>query len=62
MEITDNQLKTLMTALYKEAKSDKADLKQVIAKSVSLGMKYQEGKIKKAIDIIFEELNKNNKQ
>lgn len=32
--------------------------RQIIAKAVQLGMKYQEAKIREGINIVFEELNK----
>lgn len=47
-----------MTYLEKECHSVDADYRKIIAKAVSLGMKFQEEKIKQGIDIVFEELNK----
>lgn len=47
-----------MTYLEKECHNAGPDYKKIIAKAVSLGMKYQEEKIKKGINIVFEELHK----
>ncbi len=48
-----------MTYLEKECHSVGSDYRKIIAKAVSLGMKFQEAKIREGIDIVFEELNKN---
>jgi len=47
-----------MTYLEKECHSAGPDYRKIIAEAVSLGMKYQEAKIRKGIGIVFEELNK----
>ena len=52
-----------MTLLVKElhnpiVSNSEVHERQIIAKAVQLGMKYQEEKIKKGINIVFEELNK----
>jgi len=49
-----------MTYLEEECHSTNVNYRKIIAKAVSLGMKYQEEKIKKGINIVFEELNKKN--
>ena len=54
--MTDNELKEAMNALYKKY-TDNANIRWVIAKAVELGMKYQEQKIKKGIEIVFDNLN-----
>lgn len=60
-EISDNQFKAGIVALYKEAKEG-ADIKKIISKAAGLGMAYQESKIRKGIEIVFDELhNKENK-
>lgn len=53
-----------MTELLKElhnpiVSNSVANERQIIARAVQLGMKYQEEKIKEGINIVFEELNKN---
>lgn len=57
MLINENQLKRGMNALVKECLVENPDYKKIIAKAVSLGMNFQEGKIKQGIDIIFNELH-----
>ena len=62
--ISEKQLKDGMTQLIKElhnpiVSNTEVHERQVIAKAVQLGMKYQEDKIKEGINIVFEELNKN---
>lgn len=57
--ISEKQLKDGMTYLEKECHSTGPDYRKIIAEAVSLGMKYQEAKIRKGITIVFEELNKN---
>ena len=52
-----------MTLLVKElhnpiVSNSEVHERQIIAKAVSLGMKYQEDKIKEGIKIVFNELNK----
>lgn len=49
-----NEMNNLLQKCYEEEK----DYKKIIAAAVSLGMKYQEDKIRKGIDIVFSELNK----
>ena len=60
MSINENQLKKEMTLLLEELSNspDKKTSKKIIAKAVSLGMLFQEQKIKEGINIVFEELNK----
>ena len=60
--MTAKQLKDNMNALVSELHNPTIsntviNEKQVIAKAVQLGMRYQEEKIKKGIDIIFTELH-----
>lgn len=58
--MSEKELKANMAVLYNEltkSTTDKED-KVIIAKAVSLGMKYQEEKIKQGIGIVFNELNK----
>ena len=62
-EYSEKQLKDGMTLLVKElhnpiVSNSEVHERQIIAKAVSLGMKYQEEKIKEGIDIVFSELNK----
>ena len=61
-EINDKQLKAGMNALFDEIlkSSSKENIKKAIAKAVSLGMMYQETKIKQGIDIVFNELHNKN--
>ena len=61
--MTEQQLKDNMNALISELHNPIVSNtiisdKQVIAKAVQLGMKYQEEKIKQGIQIVFNELNK----
>lgn len=58
--MTEKELKANMGALYNELTKSTTgkDDKVIIAKAVSLGMKYQEEKIKQGIQIVFDELNK----
>ena len=58
--MSEKQLKDGMTYLEKECHNAGPDYRKIIAKAVSLGMKYQEDKIKEGIKIVFEELNKKN--
>lgn len=63
--MTEQQLKDNMNALISELHNPIVSNtiisdKQVIAKAVQLGMKYQEEKIKEGIDIIFKELHNKN--
>lgn len=62
MNMNDKILKEQMNALYNNLKNSHTDkdLKIIIGKAVSLGMKYQEEKIKSGIDIVFDELHKKN--
>lgn len=55
--MTDNELKEIMRSLYIQLKSSDSDPKLILAKAVSLGMKYQEEKIKNGISVVFENLN-----
>lgn len=57
--MTDKKLQEIMTNLYNqlEKSENKVTDKQIIAKAVQLGMKYQEEKIKQGIEIVFSELN-----
>lgn len=55
--MTDNELKEIMRSLYIQLKSNDSDPKLILAKAVSLGMKYQEEKIKNGISVVFENLN-----
>ncbi len=63
MGITEKQLKDTMNSLVTElhnatVSNTPVNERQVIAKAVQLGMKYQEEKIKAGIDIVFNSLNK----
>ena len=65
--MTQKQLKDNMNALISElhnpiVSNTIISEKQVIAKAVQLGMKYQEDIIKEGIDIIFKELHNKNIQ
>lgn len=55
--MNDEQLKTMLNTLYLELKADKTNARIILAKAVSLGMKYQEEKIKQGINVVFENLN-----
>ncbi len=57
--MTDKKLQEIMTNLYNqlEKSENKVTDKQIIAKAVQLGMKYQEEKIRQGIEIVFSELN-----
>ena len=57
--MTDTQLRQKMDKLFVALqKSDnKVTDKAIIAKSVQLGMQYQEEKIKEGINIVFSELH-----
>jgi hypothetical protein len=62
-EFSEKQLKDGMTLLVKElhnpvVSNSEVHERQIIAKAVQLGMKYQEAKIKEGINIVFEELHK----
>lgn len=56
----DAALQRAMTGLLKDCMDERfketPDYKTIIAKAVSLGMKYQYEKIKTGIDIVFSEL------
>ena len=58
--MTEKELKIMMHKLLEELSNstNKETDGKIIAKAVSLGMKYQEVKIKEGINIVFEELNK----
>ena len=58
--MTDKELKAGLDKLLFELYNshDKKIDKIVLAKAAQLGMKYQEEKIKKGINIVFEELHK----
>ena len=56
--MSEKQLKEGMESCYKDCFSEKRNFKKIIAKAVQLGMKYQEEKIKKGIEIVFDELKK----
>lgn len=63
--MTQSELKQAMTALHSECiknatNFETPNFKQIIAKAVQLGMKYQEDVIKEGIDIIFKELHNKN--
>lgn len=58
--MTEQQLKEGMEACYRECFTEKRQFKKIIAKAVSLGMKYQEDKIKEGIDIVFNTLHMKN--
>lgn len=65
--MTQSELKQAMTKLYQEllnpiVQNHAVTHKNVIAKAVQLGMKYQEDIIKEGIDIIFKELHNKNIQ
>ena len=46
-----------MQFLLSESEKKKLSVKQIIAKSVQLGMDYQEQKIKSGINIVFDSLH-----
>lgn len=48
-----------MQSLLKEIEKKDANMKQIIAKAVQLGMNYQEELIKNGIDIVFKSLHTN---
>lgn len=54
--MTDKQLKEELNKLYR-LYSKGMDIKIILAKSVQLGMDYQEQKIKEGIDIVFKALH-----
>ncbi len=65
--MTDKNLQNEMNVLVAQVirinptsntKEESMQYKQIIAKAVQLGMDYQKDKIKKGIDIVFNELNK----
>ena len=56
--MTEKQLKEGLEICYKECFTEKRNFKKIIAKAAQLGMKYQEEKIKKGIEIVFDELKK----
>lgn len=60
--MTENQLKEAMNYLLDELdkSENKVTDKQIIGKAVALGMNYQEAKIRKGIDIVFNELHNKN--
>lgn len=53
-------IKKEMNKLLQKCYEEEKDYKKIIAAAVSLGMKYQEDKIKDGINIVFEEINKRN--
>ena len=57
-EYSEKQLKDGMTYLEKECHKAGPDYRKIIASAVSLGMKYQEAKIREGINIVFEEIHK----
>lgn len=57
MNMSDENLKVILNLLYSQAIQPDANIKLVIAKAVSVGMKYQEEKIKEGINKVFENLN-----
>jgi transcription termination factor NusB len=56
--MTDNELKQKLNELVEIAYNQNVNIKVIIGKAVSLGMKYQEDKIKEQINILFKNLNK----
>ena len=61
--MTETQLKLSMSKLIEDlhnpiVSNTGVNERQVIAKAVQLGMQYQEEKIKKGIEIFFEEIHK----
>lgn len=61
--MTETQLKLSMNKLIEDlhnptVSNTAVNERQVIAKAVQLGMQYQEEKIKKGIEIVFEEIHK----
>lgn len=58
MDNKDSGLQKAMSELFEELSNsgDKKTDRLIIAKAVQLGMKYQEEKIKKGIQIVFDEL------
>lgn len=61
--MTETQLKLSMSKLIEDLhnpiiSNTGINERQVIAKAVQLGMQYQEEKIKKGIEIVFEEIHK----
>ena len=57
MNVLVAQVIRINPASYPNAE-ESMQYKQIIAKAVQLGMDYQKDKIKKGIDIVFNELNK----
>lgn len=60
--ITDKQFSDVMNILYSESKKENADLKNILGKAVSFGMKYKEEQIKEGIDILFKAIHEENKK
>jgi len=59
--MNENKLKEAMNVLLALCNQEEKDYKKIIASAVALGMKYQEEKIRKGIDIVFDTLhNKDN--
>lgn len=56
MKLDDEKLKVILNNLYLELGKKDSNPKIILAKAVSLGMKYQEEKIKEGINIVFENL------
>lgn len=57
MNVSENELKSILNTLYQEACKEDANIKLIIAKAFSAGMKYQEDKIKYGINNVFANLN-----
>lgn len=57
--MTQTSLSQSMQSLLEETKKKDANMKQIIAKAVQLGMNYQENLIKNGIDIVFKSLHTN---
>ena len=57
MNLNDEKLKVMLNNLYIELCKKDSNPKLILAKAVSLGMKYQEEKIKEGIKVVFDNLN-----
>lgn len=57
MQLTDTKVKDILNSLYLEMKKEGSNQRLILAKAMTLGMKYQEEKIKAGIDCVFENLN-----
>ena len=55
--MNDEKLKVMLNNLYIELCKKDSNSKLILAKAVSLGMKYQEEKIKEGIKVVFDNLN-----